>query len=165
MIPAITPILPYYPAVIPADTYKNQTEELPTFATGTYLCCRADLGEELIYEMTKYMWENIEAASNHRYDTCDYCKIDPMLGTEQDFRLLCSEAAKRGIRVILDGVFNHSGDPMPGLTGIIVARVVLVTTPNRLAHWYSFSDDWHGARLAWLCQLAEAGLSVGKSGE
>ena len=50
----------YYPAVIPADTYKNQTEELPTFATGTYLCCRADLGEELIYEMTKYMWENIE---------------------------------------------------------------------------------------------------------
>ncbi len=46
--------------MIPADTYKNQTEELPTFATGTYLCCRADLGEELIYEMTKYMWENIE---------------------------------------------------------------------------------------------------------
>lgn len=44
----------------PADTYKNQTEELPTFATGTYLCCRADLSEELIYEMTKYMWENIE---------------------------------------------------------------------------------------------------------
>ncbi|MEI3307227.1 MAG: TAXI family TRAP transporter solute-binding subunit [Dysosmobacter sp.] len=65
----------YYPAVIPADTYKNQTEELPTFATGTYLCCRADLGEELIYEMTKYMWENIErlntlhaavAESDHR---------------------------------------------------------------------------------------------------
>ena len=50
----------YYPAVIPADTYKNQTEELPTFATGTYLCCRADLSEDLIYEMTKYMWENIE---------------------------------------------------------------------------------------------------------
>lgn len=50
----------YYPAVIPADTYKNQTEELPTFATGTYLCCRADLSEELIYEMTKYLWENIE---------------------------------------------------------------------------------------------------------
>ncbi len=50
----------YYPSVIPADTYKNQTEELPTIATGTYLCCRGDLSEELIYELTKYMWENIE---------------------------------------------------------------------------------------------------------
>jgi len=50
----------YYPSVIPANTYKNQTEDLPTFATGTYLCCRADLSEELIYELTKYMWENIE---------------------------------------------------------------------------------------------------------
>lgn len=50
----------YYPSVIPANTYKNQTEDLPTFATGTYLCCRGDLSEELIYELTKYMWENIE---------------------------------------------------------------------------------------------------------
>lgn len=50
----------YYPSVIPANTYKNQTEELPTFATGTYLCCRGDLSEDLIYELTKYMWENIE---------------------------------------------------------------------------------------------------------
>ncbi len=45
---------------------------------------------------TVYLNPIFEAASNHRYDTCDYCKIDPMLGTEQDFRLLCSEAAKRG---------------------------------------------------------------------
>ena len=59
---------------------------------------------------TVYLNPIFEAASNHRYDTCDYCKIDPMLGTEQDFRLLCSEAAKRGIRVILDGVFNHTGN-------------------------------------------------------
>ena len=59
---------------------------------------------------TVYLNPIFEAASNHRYDTCDYCKIDQMLGTEQDFRLLCSEAAKRGIRVILDGVFNHTGN-------------------------------------------------------
>ena len=59
---------------------------------------------------TIYLNPIFEAASNHRYDTCDYKKIDPMLGTEKDFRLLCSEAAKRGIRVILDGVFNHTGN-------------------------------------------------------
>lgn len=39
---------------------------------------------------TLYLNPIFEAASNHRYDTCDYCKIDPMLGTEKDFRLLCS---------------------------------------------------------------------------
>lgn len=49
----------YYPSVIPAGTYKNQDEDLPTFATGTYLCCNGELSEDLIYELTKYMWENI----------------------------------------------------------------------------------------------------------
>lgn len=51
-----------------------------------------------------------EAYSNHRYDTGDYMKIDPMLGTVEDFDHLIDEAKKRGIRVILDGVFNHTGD-------------------------------------------------------
>ena len=51
-----------------------------------------------------------EAASNHRYDTSDYKKIDPILGTEDDFSALVSEAKKMGIRVVLDGVFNHTGD-------------------------------------------------------
>lgn len=50
-----------------------------------------------------------EAYSNHRYDTGDYSKVDPMLGTEEDFINLCSEAKKRGIHVINDGVFSHTG--------------------------------------------------------
>ncbi|WP_291288578.1 4-alpha-glucanotransferase [Enorma sp.] len=50
------------------------------------------------------------AASNHRYDTADYLTIDPMLGTEEDFSELCREAEARGISIILDGVFNHTGD-------------------------------------------------------
>ena len=51
-----------------------------------------------------------EAASNHRYDTSDYMKIDPFLGTEQDFAEFVESAKNQGIRVILDGVFNHTGD-------------------------------------------------------
>ena len=51
-----------------------------------------------------------EAASNHRYDTSDYMKIDPILGTESDFEEFIEAAKKEGIRVILDGVFNHTGD-------------------------------------------------------
>ena len=47
--------------------------------------------------------------SNHRYDTGDYKTPDPMLGTEEDFSALCKAAHDRGIRVILDGVYSHTG--------------------------------------------------------
>lgn len=56
-----------------------------------------------------YLNPIFEAHSNHRYNTADYSRIDPLLGTEEDFRTLTAEAAKRGIRVILDGVFSHTG--------------------------------------------------------
>ncbi len=62
------------------------------------------LGVEVIYLNPIF-----EAHSNHRYNTADYLKIDPLLGCEEDFRRLCSDAAKNGIRIILDGVFNHTG--------------------------------------------------------
>ena len=47
--------------------------------------------------------------SSHRYDTGDYKTPDPMLGTMEDFSKLCEEAHRRGIRVILDGVYSHTG--------------------------------------------------------
>ncbi len=47
--------------------------------------------------------------SSHRYDTGDYKAVDPMLGTEADFTELCEAAHKRGIKVILDGVYSHTG--------------------------------------------------------
>lgn len=50
-----------------------------------------------------------ESNSNHRYDTADYMKIEEMLGSEEDFRELLAKAEERGISVILDGVFNHTG--------------------------------------------------------
>ena len=56
-----------------------------------------------------YLNPIFEAHSNHRYDTADYRRIDPLLGDEADFRKLCAEAEKLGIRIMLDGVFNHTG--------------------------------------------------------
>lgn len=50
-----------------------------------------------------------ESHSNHRYDTADYSKIDPLLGSREDFSSLCAAAEKLGIRVVLDGVFSHTG--------------------------------------------------------
>ncbi len=48
--------------------------------------------------------------SSHRYDTGDYKTPDPMLGTEADFTALCDAAHRRGMKVILDGVYSHTGD-------------------------------------------------------
>ncbi|MBQ4240486.1 MAG: hypothetical protein II672_05205 [Oscillospiraceae bacterium] len=65
----------------------------------------AELGVDLIYLNPIFV-----SNSNHRYDTGNYHMIDPQLGTEEDFRYLCARAARKGIRIILDGVFSHTGD-------------------------------------------------------
>ena len=64
-----------------------------------------DLGVTAIYFNPIF-----RAASNHKYDTCDYRMIDPMFGTETDFEHLCAAARAMGIRIMLDGVFSHVGD-------------------------------------------------------
>ena len=56
-----------------------------------------------------YLSPIFESHSNHRYDTGDYMKIDPLFGTEAEFKKLIKEADRRGIGIILDGVFNHTG--------------------------------------------------------
>ncbi len=56
-----------------------------------------------------YLNPIFKAASNHRYDTGDYEKIDPLLGTNEDFRRLCAAARAAGIRIVCDGVFSHTG--------------------------------------------------------
>ncbi len=68
----------------------------------------ADLGVKNIYFNPIF-----SSHSNHRYDAHDYMKIDPLLGTENDFRELVSKAKALGIGVIIDGVFNHVGDHYP----------------------------------------------------
>ncbi|WP_077389831.1 glycoside hydrolase family 13 protein [Mobilibacterium timonense] len=56
-----------------------------------------------------YLSPIFRAYSNHKYDTMDYMEIDPSFGTEDDFRELCEKAGGMGMRVILDGVFAHTG--------------------------------------------------------
>ena len=56
-----------------------------------------------------YLNPIFEAHANHRYNTADYLKADPLLGTNEEFSALCAAAAKEGIRIILDGVFSHTG--------------------------------------------------------
>lgn len=54
-----------------------------------------------------YLCPIFKSNSNHRYHTVDYFEIDPVLGTLEDFDRLVKKAHKLGLRVILDGVFNH----------------------------------------------------------
>lgn len=64
----------------------------------------SDLGVTCIYLNPVF-----EAYSNHRYDTADYANIDPLLGNQADFEELCKKAKEKGIRIINDGVFSHTG--------------------------------------------------------
>ena len=63
-----------------------------------------DLGVTVLYLNPIF-----ESHENHRYNTANYEKIDPLLGTEEDFVELCEKAKELGIDIILDGVFSHTG--------------------------------------------------------
>lgn len=62
------------------------------------------LGVEVLYLNPVF-----EARSNHRYDTADYERIDPILGSEEDFKLLVEKARNAGISIVLDAVLSHTG--------------------------------------------------------
>lgn len=59
------------------------------------------------------------AASTHGYDTIDHYRIDPRLGDDADFDVLVSAAHDRGLRVLLDGVFNHVGSEFPRFADVM----------------------------------------------
>ena len=58
---------------------------------------------------TLYLSPIFESSSYHKYNTADYEKIDSMLGTQEDFVNLIKKAKQEDIRIVLDGVFNHTG--------------------------------------------------------
>lgn len=84
-----------------------------------------------------------EAHSNHRYDTADYKKPDVLLGTMDDFTSLCKKAEEYGIKIIIDGVYSHTGADSIyfdkygryGKTGAFHNEA----SPYR--SWYKFSPD------------------------
>lgn len=94
-----------------------------------------------------YLSPIFEAYSNHRYDTGDYEKIDSFLGGEEAFDELIRKAHQRGIRVILDGVFNHTGDDSRYFNrrGTYPATGAYQSQKSRYANWYhfrTFPDDY-----------------------
>lgn len=90
-----------------------------------------------------YLNPIFEAAANHRYNTGDYLQIDPYLGTEEDFKLLCQEAEKLGISIILDGVFSHTGSDSIYFNkeGHYDSEGAFGSPESPYYSWYQFSED------------------------
>ena len=103
---------------------------------------------------TLYLCPIFEASTNHRYDTACYERIDPLLGDEKDFRTLCAEAKRRGIRVLLDGVFNHTGRKSVyfNADGFYPSLGAAQGEQSPYYRWYSFHpfpdeyDAWWGIK-------------------
>ncbi|MCD7768737.1 MAG: glycoside hydrolase family 13 protein [Oscillospiraceae bacterium] len=125
------------------DGFVPATRDASDFAGGNLngitekLDYIAGLGVNVVYLNPIFM-----AASNHRYDTADYTRIDPMLGTEEDFVRLCREAHSRGLRVVLDGVFSHTGRDSVYFDGEkrFGGGAVSAGTGSPYYKWYDFQE-------------------------
>ena len=97
-----------------------------------------------------YLSPIFDANSNHKYDTGDYKKIDPGFGYETTFTLLCSEAQKLGIRIILDGVFNHVGTDSLYFNkdGHYDSIGAYQSKDSPYYDWFSF-DEWNDEYDCW----------------
>ncbi len=100
---------------------------------------------------TLYFCPIFEACENHRYGTSDYSRVDPMLGCNEDFTHLCDEAHKRGMKVMLDGVFNHTGFVSRYFNGDgfytdSVGACQSEDSPYR--HWFNFVQ-WPDSYESW----------------
>ncbi|RDY27178.1 glycoside hydrolase family 13 protein [Romboutsia weinsteinii] len=89
-----------------------------------------------------YLSPIFEASSNHKYDTGDYKKIDPMFGDEEIFKELIDKASKRGISIILDGVFSHTGADSKYFNkfGRYDTVGAYQSSESPYSSWYSFAE-------------------------
>ena len=99
---------------------------------------------------TIYFSPIFEAGSNHRYDTSDYHAIDPMFGDEVSFKALCKEAESLGMRVMLDGVFSHTGYDSRYFNGrgTYPELGAYQSKDSPYYSWYDFTE-WPDAYSSW----------------
>ncbi|MBU9729041.1 glycoside hydrolase family 13 protein [Diplocloster modestus] len=105
------------PGTVPWGSVPNREEYMGGDLAGVIekLEYIKDLGATCIYFTPIF-----HAMSNHMYDTVDYYSVDPRFGSADLFRQLVDEAHNRGLRIILDGVFNHCGYDFPFFQDFVV---------------------------------------------
>ena len=97
-----------------------------------------------------YLNPVFRAHSNHKYDTGDYARIDPSFGTNADFEALCEAARAKGVRIVLDGVFSHTGSDSRYFNrdGRYDSVGAFQSPDSPYAGWYSFSH-WPDQYACW----------------
>ena len=105
----------------------------------------AELGTTILY-----LNPISKSFSSHRYDTGDYKIPDPMLGTIADFKEMCDAAHKRGIRVILDGVYSHTGSNSLYFNkdGAFPGKGAYGDPESPYRSWYTFYN-WPNSYNSW----------------
>ena len=101
-----------------------------------------------------YLSPIFEAQSNHKYDTGNYKAIDPMFGDEEIFKELIKEAKEKGMSIILDGVFSHTGDDSIYFNkyGNYDSLGAYQSKESKYSSWYNFKnypneyDCWWGVK-------------------
>jgi cyclomaltodextrinase len=79
------------------------------------------------------------ASESHGYDTVDYFRVDPRLGDEDDLIGFCDACHRRGLPVLLDGVFNHVARSFPAFADVLAHRA-----ESRYAGWFRLDFDAPG---------------------
>ncbi len=82
-----------------------------------------------------YFTPIFKAGSSHKYDTIDYFAIDPQFGTDEDFQQLIDRAHELGIKIMLDGVFNHSSSKHPFFLDVMANK-----QDSKYVDWYHIRD-------------------------
>jgi len=121
----------------------------------------SDLGVDALWLMPVFA-----SPSYHGYDVTDYETINPEYGTNDDFVTLCAEAHKRGIRIILDYVINHSSSEHPwfidSASGPVASRrnwyVWSPTDPGWKQPWGGSTPTWHKRNGTWYYGLFWSGM-------
>ncbi len=82
------------------------------------------------------------ANSSHKYDTADYMRVDPMFGSEKEFKQLIDEAKMRGIGIVFDGVYNHTGSDSIYFNryGRFDTLGAYKSKNSKYYKWYDFSE-------------------------
>ena len=83
------------------------------------------------------------AYTNHKYDAFDFQAISPEYGTREDFRRLAADAHKRGMKVVLDGVFNHMGRNAP------IFKQAFADPKSRWRDWFAIGPQYEGGARVW----------------
>lgn len=98
-----------------------------------------------------YLNPIFEAHSNHRYNTADYTKVDPLLGDRRELEKLCKKAERFGISIILDGVFSHTGDDSIYFNkyGRYESQGAYADTDSPYRSWYKFDNSPLGYSSWW----------------